>query len=64
MRQAQELVRDRELVQQLERRWMDGVAAKVAQEIAMLLENGGADTGPREQQPEHHSAGPPPQMQH
>jgi len=24
----------------------------------MLLEEGGADTGPREQQPEHHSSGP------
>jgi hypothetical protein len=40
---------------QFESGWMDGVAAKVAKKIRVLLENDDADTGAGEQEPEQHS---------
>ena len=40
---------------QFESGWMDGIAAKIAQKIRVLLENDDADTGAGEQVPEHHS---------
>ena len=55
VRQAQELLRHAELMQQLERRGMDGVAAEVAQEVAVLLEHHDLEAGAREEQAEHHA---------
>ena len=54
VRQLEELVEQPELVHQLQRRGMDGVAAKVAQEIRVLLEHDDIDAGAREQEAEHH----------
>ena len=42
---------------------MDGVAAKVAQEVGVLLEHDDVDAGARQQEAEHQPAGPPPTMQ-
>jgi hypothetical protein len=58
VRPPQELLQEAELVHQLQRRGMDGVAAEIAQEIAMLLEHERGDAGPREQQPRHHPRRP------
>ena len=55
VRQLQELVEQAELVHDLERRGMDGVAAKVAQEVGVLLEHDDVDAGAREQEAEHHA---------
>ncbi len=49
MRALEEIVEDTELVHDLERRGMDGVAAEVAQEIGMLLQHHDIDTGAGEQ---------------
>src|SRR5574341_1931780 len=46
-----------ELGHYLERRGMQRVAAKVAQEVRVLLERQRLDAGPREQQAEHHAGG-------
>ena len=35
---------------------MDGVAAKIAEEILILLEHGDVDAGARQQDAEHHAA--------
>jgi hypothetical protein len=37
---------------------MDGIAAKVAQEIRVLLEHDDIDAGTREQEAEHHPGRP------
>ena len=58
MRQLQELVQQTEFVHQLERRGMDGVAAKIAQEIAVLLQHDDIDAGARQQKAEHHAGRP------
>ena len=49
----QELVEQAELVHQLERRGMDGVAAEIAQEVGVLLEHDDVDAGARQQEAEH-----------
>src|SRR6266851_4103754 len=56
MRPLQKLLKQTELVHRFERRGMDGVAAEVAQEVSMLLENQDLDPGPREEEAEHHAS--------
>jgi hypothetical protein len=53
MRECQKALEQAELCHHLECRGMNGVAAKVAQKIAMLLQHKGIYAGTREQQPEH-----------
>ncbi len=57
VRQRQEVVEPSELVEQLERRRVNRVAAKVAEEVGIFLKDGRVDAGACEQYPEHHSAG-------
>ena len=56
VRQLEELVEQTELAHHVEGRGMDGVAAEVAQEVAMLLEHDDVDAGAREQEAEHEPA--------
>ena len=58
MRQLQELVEQAELVHDLERRGMDGVAAEIAQEVAVLLQHDDVDAGARQQEAQHHARRP------
>ena len=58
MRQLQEVFEQSELVQDLERGRVDRVAAKVAQEVGVLLEHENLDAGPGEEEPEHHPGRP------
>jgi hypothetical protein len=51
----EELIEQPEFMHQFESGWMDGVAAKVAEKIRVLLEDDDADTGAGEQKPEHYS---------
>jgi hypothetical protein len=46
-----------ELVHHLERRGMDGVAAKITQEIGVFLEHVDLHAGARQQQAQHHARG-------
>ena len=52
------VVKQPKLVHHLERRGMDRVAAKIAQEVGMLLEHRDVDAGAREQKAEHHAGRP------
>ena len=54
MRQFQKIIEQAELVHQFESRWMNGVAAKVAQKIGVLLQHDDIDTGARQQKAQHH----------
>src|SRR5882672_1357737 len=56
MRQSQKLIEHPQLAHQLQRGRMDGVAAKIAEEITVLFEHDHLNAGSREQQPEHHSS--------
>src|SRR5262249_45090590 len=47
-----------ELVHQLQRRGMDGVAAEIAEEVGVLLEHDDVDAGARQQEAEHEPARP------
>ena len=55
--QAQELLQQAQLVHQLERGGVDGVAPEVAEEVGVLLEHQHRDAGAGEQEPEHHAGG-------
>ena len=57
MRQMEQAVEQAELVHDLERGGMDGVAAEVAVEVGMLFEHGDINAGAGEQQAEHHAGG-------
>ena len=57
VRPLQELVEQTELVQDLERRRMDRVAAEIPEEVAVLLEHDNVDSRPSEQEAEHHPRG-------
>jgi hypothetical protein len=57
VRALQERVEQAELVHDAQRRGVHGVAAKVAQEVAVLLEHDGAHAGACEQVAEHHAGG-------
>ena len=58
VRQLQEVVQDSELVHHLERRRVDCVAAKVTQEVGVLLEHDDRDARARQEQAEHHARRP------
>ncbi len=58
MRQFQELIEQAELVDHVQGRGMDGVAAEVAQEVAMLLQHHHLHAGARQQEPQHHAGRP------
>ncbi|GAA0008550.1 hypothetical protein BRDID11002_85600 [Bradyrhizobium diazoefficiens] len=57
VRQLQETVDQAELIHHLERRWMHGVAAKVAKEIRMLLQHHDVDARAPQEIAEHHAGG-------
>ena len=57
MRQPQELLQDPELVHQLERGGVDGVAPEVAQEVRVLLQHQHGHSGPGQEQAQHHAGG-------
>jgi hypothetical protein len=52
---AQEFLQQAQLVHELERRGVDGVAPEVAEEVGVLLEDHHPDAGLGEQEPEHHA---------
>jgi len=54
VRAREQLVQRAQLVEELERRRMDGVAAEIAEEVGMLLEHDRTDPGASEQKPRHH----------
>ena len=58
MRQFQEPVDQPEFVHHLQRRGMHGVAAKIAEEIGMLLQHDHVDASAAEQIAQHHAGGP------
>ncbi len=58
MRALEELVDHAEFVHQFERGRMDRVAAEVAEEVGVLLEDGHVDAGAREEEAEHHAGRP------
>ena len=58
VRQLEEFIEQPELVHDLERRGMNGVAAEIAQEVGVLLQHHHVDAGAREQEAEHHAGGP------
>src|SRR5262245_30339034 len=53
--QPEQVFQNTELMHQLERGWVNGVTAKVAQEIGMLLEDNDVDAGTRQQEAKHQS---------
>ena len=55
MRPLQKALEPAELVHHFQCRRMHGVAAEIAQEIAVLFEDDDVDAGPREQHAEHHA---------
>jgi hypothetical protein len=55
MRLFEKVVDEPQFIYQCEGRGMDGIAAKVAQEIAMFLEHDDVNAGPREKEAEHES---------
>src|SRR5262249_48013971 len=57
VRQLEEIVEQFKLVHQLQGRWMDGVAAEVAQKVSVLLEHDDIDAGARQKIAEHQPAG-------
>ena len=58
MRQFQEAVDQAEFVHHLQRRGMHGVAAKIAEEIGVLLQHHDIDPGAPQQIAEHHAGRP------
>ncbi|KIA60475.1 hypothetical protein FG87_36870 [Nocardia vulneris] len=55
--QFREFGAETQLVQQVEGGGMHGVAAEVAQEVLVFLQHGHFDTGPGQQQSQHHAGG-------
>ena len=58
VRQGEELVEQAELGQHVGGRRMDRVAAKVAEEIGVLLQHDHVDAGARQQEARHHAGRP------
>ena len=58
VRQREELVEQAELVHQLQRGGMNGIAAEIAEEVGMLLQHDDVDAGARQQKAEHEPARP------
>ena len=63
MRPLEEFVEQAKLVHELQSGRMNGVAAEVAQEVRVLLENDHLDSRPGKKKPSIMPAGPPPAMQ-
>ena len=63
MRPLEKVFEQVELVQNFERRWMNRVAAKIAQEIAVLLSTTTSTPARASRKPSIIPAGPPPAMQ-
>src|SRR5215475_14862318 len=57
MRQSQELIEHPQLMHQLQRGGMDGVAAKIAEEVPVFFKDHHLNAGAGEQQPKHHTGG-------
>src|SRR5262245_13023572 len=57
MRALEEFVEKAEFIHELERGGMNSVAAKIAEEIAMLFEDDCVDACAGEEEPEHHTGG-------
>src|SRR5262245_30342519 len=57
MWQAQEFIEHPQLMQQLQRRWMNGVAAKIAKEVPVFFKDRHLDAGAGKEQAEHHTGG-------
>ena len=55
MRPLEEVVEHTELMHDLERGGMDGVAAKVAEEIGVFLQHNDVDVGAGKEEAEHHA---------
>ena len=49
MRQLQEIIDEAELMHDLKRRRVDGVAAEIAEEVSVLFKNDDTDSGARQQ---------------
>jgi hypothetical protein len=58
MRDGEKCIEQAQLVHQFERRGVDGVAAKIAKEVGMLLEYDDIDARAREQEAQHHAGRP------
>src|SRR5205814_5790347 len=58
VRQLEEIVEQAEFFHHVERRGMDGVAAEIAQEVAVLFEHHDLHARTRQQEPQHHARGP------
>jgi hypothetical protein len=56
VRQLQEFFQQPELVHDLQGRWVHGIAAEIAQEIRVLFQNAGVDSGSAQQVAEHHAS--------
>ena len=57
VRAIEKLVQQPQFIHQFERRRMDGIAAKIAEEIFMLFKDKDVNTGAREKESQHHSGG-------
>ena len=57
VRKLEKRLEQAELMHHLQGRGMDGVAAKIPQEIRMLFQHDDLDAGPRQQQAQHHPGG-------
>lgn len=57
MGKGEEGVEQAQLVEELERGGMDGVAAEVAEEVLVFFEDGDIDAGASEEEAEHDSGG-------
>src|SRR5262245_49259118 len=55
MRQPEKLLEHAQLVHHLKSRWMNGIAAKIAQEITMLFQHQDLDARTRQQVRQHHA---------
>ena len=55
MRTFEELLQEAEFMNDVERRGVNGVATKVAQEILVLLQHDDIDAHTRQQKPQHHA---------
>src|SRR5689334_17515423 len=57
MRQLEKFIEQTELVHHLQRRWMNGVAAEIAQEVRVLFRHDDGNTSSRQQEAKHHPGG-------
>ena len=58
VRHFEKFIEQAELVHQLERRWVHGVAAEIAKEIGMLFQHHDVDARARQQEAQHHPGRP------